>query len=70
MSFISRLKSIDFGKVIFFRICYIGIKIADIYFGVFFIHNRFISEAYFETTNRFRNAAVKVATIRSNPSNL
>jgi hypothetical protein len=43
-------EKLDFGKFFF---------IAEIYFGIFFLHNKFISETYFLIMKRFPKVANK-----------
>jgi hypothetical protein len=58
MGFLVRLTRNYFGKIIF---CGNFLKIGEIYFGVFFLQDRYISETYFSTVKRFRKAAYKMA---------
>ncbi len=51
--FFARLRRNSFGKIIFFGKFFL---IAEIYFGIFFFHKKFISETYLLTLKRFRKA--------------
>jgi hypothetical protein len=53
-AFFARLRRNPFGKIIFFGKFFL---IAEIYFGIFFFHNKFISETYLLTLKRFQKAA-------------
>jgi hypothetical protein len=50
-----------FGKIIFFGKF---LEIAEIYFGILFLHNKFISETYFLSMKRFRKAANKLVALK------
>jgi hypothetical protein len=54
MAFFTRLRRNPFGKIIFFGKFFL---IAEIYFGIFFFHKKFISETYLLTIKKFRKAA-------------
>jgi hypothetical protein len=57
-----RFRRNTFGKIIFFgKFLYI----AEIYFGILFLHNKFISETYFLSLKRFRKAASKLEALKT-----
>jgi hypothetical protein len=51
-----------FGKIIFFGYF---LKIAEIYFGILFLHNKFISETYFLSMKRFQKVADKLEALKT-----
>jgi hypothetical protein len=53
-TFFTRFRRNHLGKIKFFGKF---LLIAEIYFGIFFLHNKFISETYFLTIKRFWKAA-------------
>ncbi len=57
MAFLVRLRRNYLGKIIFFGNF---LKIAETYFGVFFLEDRYVSETYFLTIKKFQKAAHKM----------
>jgi hypothetical protein len=58
--FFTRFRRNPFGRIIFFGKV---LKIAEIYFRILFLHNKFILETYFLSMKRFWKAANKLEAL-------